>query len=103
MVASIYITFPFDENVATRQRSGGSCSTGLAQIILMPIAMAIAGLPTTVPMAAGIWFNLPLLIPIGAFAGLAYAAALFVWATRYAGRVLTEREPEVIMAARLER
>ncbi len=103
MVASIYITFPFDESVTTRQRSGGSCSTGLAQILLLPIAMAIAGLPTTVPMAAGIWFNLPLLIPIGAFAGVIYAAALFVWATRYAGRVLTEREPEVIMAARLVR
>ncbi|MCB0023948.1 MAG: hypothetical protein KDD91_13030, partial [Caldilinea sp.] len=74
-----------------------------AQVILLPIAMAIAGLPTTVPMAAGIWFNVPALIPIGAFAGLTYAAILFVWATRYAGRLLTAREPEVLMAARLER
>lgn len=103
MIACIYITFPFDESVTTRQRSGGSCSTGLAQVILLPIAMAIAGLPTTLPMAAGIWFNLPALIPIGAFGGIAYAITLFVWATRYAGRLLTEREPEVLMAARLER
>ena len=103
MVAAVYFTFPFDENSTTRQRSGGGFSTGIAQIVLTPLLMAIASAPTTLPIAIGIWLNQPALVAMGAVAGLVYAAGFFASLTRYAANALSQREADVLQAARLDR
>jgi ABC-2 type transport system permease protein len=103
MIAAVYYSYPFDENRTTRQRSGGSLSTGIAQIVVVPLAMAIAAAPTTIPMLLGVWLGQPLLTVLGTLAGLVYAGALFIGVARYAGQRLTTREAEVLAAATLER
>lgn len=103
MLAAVYYSYPFDENRTTRQRSGGNLTTGIAQIVVVPLAMAIAAAPTTIPMLLGVWWGQPLLTALGTLAGLAYAGLLFVGVARYAGQALTRREAEVLAAASLER
>lgn len=103
MIAAVYFTFPFDENNTTRQRSGGGFSTGIAQVMVVPLAMVIAAAPTTLPLMLGVWLNRPEFAALGALAGLVYAVTFFAWATRYAGCALSLREPEVLAAAKLER
>jgi ABC-2 type transport system permease protein len=102
-IASIYFTFPFDENTNTRQRAGGGFVTGLAQIIVVPLAMMVAVTPATLPMLLGILFDRPEFAALGAPLGVLYAVILFVWATRRAGKLLEGREAEVLAAANLVR
>ena len=101
MVAAVYYPYPFDENRTTRQRSGGSLATGIVQIVVVPLAMAIATAPATLPMLLGVWWKLPLLTAIGTLAGLVYAGVLFAGIAHYAGQKLTLREAEVLAAASL--
>lgn len=102
MVAAVYYSYPFDENSTVRQRSGGGWRTGLVQIVAVPLVMAIAAAPATLPVLAGMWWKLSLAVTvIGALAGLAYAALVFGWMTRYAGKALTTREAETLAAASL--
>ena len=103
MIAAVYFTFPFDENNTTRQRAGGGCSTGLVQVIVIPLAMTLAAAPTTLPLTAAIWSNHPLIAVVAAVAGMLYAIGSFGWSAKYAGRKLEEREAEVLAAASLER
>ncbi len=103
MIAAVYFTFPFDEENTTRQRSGGGCSTGLVQVVVIPLAMAIAAAPTTLPLAISVWLNRPEFAVFVGVLGMAYAAGFFAWAARYAGNALTLREAEVLAAASLER
>ncbi|HHY58894.1 MAG TPA: hypothetical protein GYA08_26065 [Chloroflexi bacterium] len=102
MVAAVYYSYPFDENSTTRQRAGGGWRTGVVQIVVVPLAMAILAAPATLPMLAGAWWGLPLPVTaVGALAGLVYAALLFGWTTHYAGKMLTGREAETLAAASL--
>lgn len=101
MLTSVYYAYPFDENVTTRQRSGGGCSTGLVQTIVTPLAMAVAAAPATLPLAIGVWLDRPAIALLGTGAALLYAAGLFAWTTRVAGNVLATREAEVLAAATL--
>lgn len=101
MITGVYYAYPFDENATTRQRSGGGCSTGIAQTIVTPLAMAVAAAPATLPLTIGVWLNRPEIAVLGAGAGLIYAAGLFSWTTRYAGAALAAREAEVLAAATL--
>lgn len=102
MVAAVYYSYPFDENSTVRQRSGGGWRTGIVQIVVVPLAMAAAAAPATLPMLIGVWWKLPLVVTgIGTLAGLAYATILFGWTTHYAGAALTAREAETLAAASL--
>ncbi len=103
VIASIYFTFPFDENNTTRQRSGGGFSTGIAQVVVVPLAMALAAAPATAPTLLSIWLGRFEFAALSAPLGLIYAAVLFRWSTQYAGSVLEGREAEVLAAASLER
>ncbi len=102
MVAAVYYSYPFDENSTTRQRAGGGWRTGVVQIVVVPLAMAILAAPATLPLLAGAWWGLPLPVTaVGALAGLVYAALLLGWTTHYAGKMLTGREAETLAAASL--
>jgi ABC-2 type transport system permease protein len=103
MIAAIYFTFPFDEENTTRQRSGGSCVTGMVQVVVIPLAMAVAAAPTMLPLAVVVWLNRSEFAALVALTGVLYAAGFFAWAASYAGRVLGLREAEVLAAANLER
>lgn len=102
MVAAVYYSYPFDENSTVRQRSGGGWRTGVVQIVVVPLAMAVIAAPVTLPMLVGIWWGLPLAVTgIGTLAGLAYATLVLGWTTHYAGKTLTAREAETLAAASL--
>lgn len=104
MVAAVYYSYPFDENSAVRQRAGGGWRTGVVQIVVVPLAMAVTAAPATLPMLVGIWWELPLAVTVlGTLAGLAYAMILFGWTTHYAGKTLIIREAETLAAASLTR
>ncbi|GIK72981.1 MAG: transporter [Chloroflexota bacterium] len=103
MIAAVYFTFPFDEENTTRQRSGGGCMTGLVQVVVIPLAMAVAAAPTTMPLALTVWLNRSEFAVWVALAGAIFAAGFFVWAAHYAGRTLAVREAEVLASATLER
>jgi hypothetical protein len=104
MMAAVYYSYPFDENSTVRQRSGGGWRTGIAQIVVVPLAMAVTAAPATLPMLAGVWWGLPLAVTVlGTLAGLVYALILFGWTAYYAGQRLTEREAETLAAASLTR
>ncbi len=102
MVAAVYYSYPFDENSTVRQRSGGGWRTGVVQVVVVPLAMAVVAAPVTLPLLIGVWWGLPLAVTgIGTLVGLGYAALLFWAMTRYAGRILTQRTAEVLAAASL--
>lgn len=104
MMAAVYYSYPFDENSTVRQRSGGGWRTGVVQIVVVPLAMAVTAAPATLPMLVGVWWGLPLAVTVlGTLAGLTYALILFGWTTYYAGKVLTAREAETLAAASLAR
>jgi ABC-2 type transport system permease protein len=104
MMASVYFSYPFDENSTVRQRTGGGWQTGVVQIVVVPLTMAAIVAPTTLPMLVGVWWGLPLAVTVlGTLAGLTYALILFGWTTYYAGKVLTAREAETLAAASLAR
>ncbi|MFN3980103.1 MAG: hypothetical protein ACK4SA_06955 [Caldilinea sp.] len=103
MIAALYFTFPFDEESTTRQRSGGGCATGLVQVAVIPLAMAVAAAPTTMPLVLTVWLNRSDFAVFVALAGAIFAAGFFTWAAHYAGRMLAAREAEVLASATLER
>ncbi|MBW7882306.1 MAG: hypothetical protein H3C34_06685, partial [Caldilineaceae bacterium] len=59
IVASVLFPYPFDENSVTRRRSGGGCSAGLGQVLVVPMAMVLAALPTAAPGVLGYWLGHP--------------------------------------------
>jgi ABC-2 type transport system permease protein len=102
MVAAVYYSYPFDENSTVRQRSGGGWRTGVVQIVVVPVAMAVIAAPVTLPMLIGVWWGLPLAVTgIGTLAGLAYATLVFGGTTHYAGKTLIAHEAETLVAASL--
>lgn len=96
-----YVTYPFNENNPTRQHAGGKWLTGVAQVLGIPLAIFIISAPATAPLTLGVWWNRPEVAGAGALVGLAYAVSVCSVAVRWAGAQLTQREPEVLEAAKV--
>lgn len=101
-VASVLFPFPVRlEGARTQTRTGGGCVSGLANGLLVPAAVGILSFPLILPLGLSYWFELPALSLAGSALGILYGLALFWFGTGWAGRLLQQREPEVIEATRL--
>lgn len=81
--------------------TGGGCTTGLANAILVPLALAAFGLPAVIPLALTAWTGQVWILLIGVPLVAAYAFLLFWFGTRFAGSLLLEREAEVWKALQI--
>jgi hypothetical protein len=102
MAASTY-SYPSTRTAPYASVPAAAGSTGVVQIVVVPVAMAVIAAPVTLPMLVGVWWGLPLAVTVlGTLAGLAYALILFGWTTYYAGKV-DPHEAETLAAASLAR
>lgn len=102
-VASVLFPYPMNLESTTRKSAfggGGSCLAGLVNALLLPVIMGALSLPVAGPLAAGMLLDLPWLGVIGSILASVYGALLFWFGIRLAGRLLLEREPEVLAATR---
>jgi len=100
IVAAVYLAWPFDEESTRRQNTGGGCASALGQVVLVPLAMLVAGAPILLPLSLGAFLNLQWLQTGAALASLPYGIILFVFAATQAGQLLPAREAEIIEATR---
>lgn len=98
------VLFPFAvrmEGARPRTRTGGGCLTGLANTLLVPAAMGFLSLPLALPLALSFWLELPLVGLLGSGLAVIYGLLLFWAGTAWAGKLLLQREAEVIQATKL--
>ena len=102
-VASVYFPYPVQLNFKTNRNSfsRAGCLAALVILIPVPIAFVLLSLPMIAPMI------ISQLVPSLAWVGWACTIFSAFWAPfvfwrgmRVAGRVLVDREPEVIAAAK---
>lgn len=97
--------FPYPVNIEKQSgqnpfAGGGGCLTGLANGTLMPLMIAVFCLPGALPLGIALFTGVDWLALIGAFLTPVYGAAIFWFGTMLAGRLLLQREPEVLVATR---
>jgi ABC-2 type transport system permease protein len=109
-VAGIAVTavfsalFPIVMNVEGKQggskRSGGSCQTTLVNFLLLPPVFGLVTFPPIMPLVLAYWRDLPWLGVVGLLLSAIYATVVFWYGVQLAGRLLLQREAEVIAALR---
>ena len=111
-IASLAVTavgsvlFPMPINLDSKSnrspfQSGGNFRTGCATITLVPISIAVVGLPPAVLLGLAFFFDLPWLGIASAPFSLIYGAAVLYGGCRLAGNLLQEREPELVATMKL--
>lgn len=100
VTAVFSVRFPMRINVESKQmrggRAGGGCQASLASLLLLPPIFGLVTLPLVILLALAFWRDLPWLGLIGVILGGVYAGAVFWFGAQYAGRLLLQREAEVI-------
>ena len=109
-VAGIAVTadfsalFPIVMNVEGKQggskRTGGSCQTTLVNFLLLPPVFGLVTFPPIIPLGLAYWRDLPWLGVVGLLLSAIYAGVVFWYGVQLAGRLLLQREAEVIAALR---
>lgn len=98
------VLFPYAVNlrdVTGRVSTGGNLVTGLANLIIVPIATVVISAPPAAVLGLAYWLGWSWLGYAGAVAGLVYGVVVFGVGTALAGRLLVRREPEVVEATHL--
>ena len=99
------VLFPIRINVEVKQtrsnfQMGGGCRTSLGAIVLTPIVIVILAIPAAAPLGVGVLLNRSWIAIAGLLFSYGYAFILFWYATKTAGTLLLEREPELLEALR---
>ncbi len=97
--------FPYPVNIESQSgqnpfAGGGGCLTGMANGTLMPFLIGLVSLPGLIPLGLALWQGWDWLALIGAIITPIYGAMLFWYGSSLAGRLLTQREPEVLLATK---
>jgi hypothetical protein len=105
VVSNFSALFPYPVNIEKQSgqnpfAGGGGCLTGLANGTLMPLMIAIFCLPGALPLVIALFTGLDWLALVGAVLTPVYGAVIFWFGTKLAGRLLLQREPEVLIATR---
>jgi hypothetical protein len=105
VVVNFSALFPYPVNIESQSgqnpfAGGGGCLTGLANGTLMPMLNVLFCLPGIVPLGLALWQGWDWLALVGAVVTLVYGSVLFWYGTQLAGRLLVQREPEVLVATR---
>jgi hypothetical protein len=107
VVALFSVLFPYTINVESQSGQNpfsgkGGCITGLANASLMPMLIGLACLPIIAPFGVALWREWNWLALLGSLFALIYSSALFWFATRLAGQLALQREPEILVATRIK-
>ncbi len=100
------VLFPIPINLESKRRrgtyqSGGNFKTGCATMTIVPITLGIIAVPPLLPLAAAYFFKQPLIAIAGLLFAVAYAAIIFYYGCHQAGKLLSKREPELVLAMKL--
>lgn len=107
VTAVFSVLFPSPVNLSGRRRRStlsarGGCLTALANLLLLVPAIVLVSLPVVLPLGLAYVFQQPLILAAGLPLALLYAGSVFWFGCRLAGQLLTQREPEVLQATRVE-
>jgi ABC-2 type transport system permease protein len=102
-VASVLFPVPIklEGKRLRRTSSGGSCTTALAYMFLVPPVMGGVCLPVGVPLALAVGLDRAWIGVVGVLVGAVYAGVAFWLGARLAGRLLLRREAEVWAALQI--
>ena len=106
-VTSVLFPYPVNPDAINRQMnfSRGGCITSLANAFVVPMLIVVLCLPIfalLVGAALGsIWWGNTWLLTVSMLCAVGYGAAAFWFGCRFAGDLLIQREPEVLLATRL--
>ena len=102
-VASVLFAYPVNPDSISRQTgfSSGGCITALANTFLVPMMIMIACLPIIGLLVGAAWWGHTWLLAFFMLCAVAYGAVIFWFGSRFAGKMLRQREPEVLLATRL--
>ncbi len=106
ITAVFSVLFPIPINLESKRKrgsyqSGGSFKTGCATMTLVPLTLALVAIPPLIPLLVAYWFELLWVAIIGLLFSVAYAFFMFQFGCHQAGRLLQQREPELILAMKL--
>jgi hypothetical protein len=105
VLANFSALFPYPVDLESQSgqnpfSGGGGCLTGLANGTLMPSVLALACLPGLLLLGIALWRQLEWLAMVSGIFTLIYGSILFWYGTALAGRLLLQREPEVLQATK---
>lgn len=97
--------FPYPVNLESVQRqssfSSGGCVTALANLVLTPASISLVCLPIAALYGLAVWREMAWLVAAGTPVVMVYGAVMLWLGTQWAGRLLLQREAEVVLATRL--
>lgn len=103
VVASVLFPYPVNLDSYRQQMSlsGGSCVAALVNMLAIPILLGVVASPIVGLIGLAIWRGQDSLIAMATIVAPIYGALLFTVGTYIAARLLSTREPEVLVATRV--
>lgn len=107
VVAVFAARFPAPVDQKSRRRRSnlstrGGCLPALANIVLLLPLIFLLAVPVALPLLLAYFFELPWILFVALPLTIAYALFIFWLGCRLAGNYLSTREPEVLVATRVE-
>ncbi len=107
VVAVFAARFPSPVDQKSRRRRSslstrGGCLPALANLVLLLPLIFLLAVPVALPLLLAYFFELPWIVFVALPLTIAYALFIFWLGCRLAGNLLATREPEVLVATRVE-